>query len=277
MAVIITSSMVLQTPAESGGTGQLPPFPLTHARIGYQTICTASNVVASSEAAGFPAEDATNIFTNEFWQPTALPATWTCDAGDGVDTDYIGIAAHTLGSANCSLTIEYSTDNSTWTELNAFLPKDNRPIMLIYETITARWWRFTLNGTTIPRIGVIYIGQALQMQRPIYGGHAPLTLNRSTTIYNQISEAGQFMARSIIRQGNSTSFAWKNLTATWYREFFDPFVLAARRTPFFIAWRPATFPEEAGFVRTGGDINPTNTGIKNYMEVSMTVYGVTDE
>lgn len=277
MPVIITSSMVIQTPAQSGGTGELPPFPLSHARIGYQTICTRDNVIASSQAAGFPAEDAVNVFTNEFWQPATLPATWTCDAGTGVDTDYIGIAAHTLGSTACSVTIEYSTDNTTWTHLNSFLPKDNRPVMLLYPTITARWWRFTLVGSTIPRIGVIYIGQSLQMQRAIYGGHAPLTLNRSTTIYNQMSEAGQFTARSITRQGNGTSFAWKYLRAAWYREFFDPFVLAARRTPFFIAWRPDKFPDEVGYVWTSSDINPSNMGVKDYMEVSMSVSGVTDE
>lgn len=275
MAVILTSSLVVQ-PAGSNG-GLIPPFPLTHARIGYRTICTAANVTASSQAAGFPASDAVNIFTNEFWQPTVLPATWSVDAGTGADTDYIGIAAHTLGSSGCAITIEYSTNNSTWTELNSFLPADNRPIMLLYGTITARWWRFTLTGSTIPRIGVIYIGQSLQMQRPIYGGHAPLTLNRQTTIYNQISEAGQFTARSIIRQGNSTSFAWKHLTSDWYRQYFDPFVLAARRVPFFIAWRPSTFPEEVGFVWTGSDISPSNMGIKDLMEVNMTVSGVTDE
>lgn len=277
MGVIITSSMVVQTPAQSGGTGDLPPFPLSHARIGYQTICNSSNVVASSEAAGFPAEDATTVFTNEYWRPATLPATWTCDAGTGVDTDYIGIAAHTLGSSQCSLTIEYSTDNSTWTQLNSFLPSDNKAIMLLYGTITARWWRFTLNGTVAPRMGIIYIGQALQMQRPIYGGHAPITLTRSTTIYNQISEAGQFMARSITRQGNGTTFAWKNLKAAWYREYFDPFVLAARRTPFFIAWRPDRFPEEVGFCWTSGDIAPSNMGIKDFMEVSMSVAGISDE
>lgn len=277
MGLILTPALVLQTPAQSGGSGTLPPFPLTHARIGYQTICTTSNVVASSEAAGFPASDAVNVFTNEFWQPTTLPATWTCDAGTGVDTDYIGIAAHTLGTAECSVTIEYSTDNTNWTQLNAFLPPDNRPIMLLYGTITARWWRFTLTGTTIPRIGVIYIGQSLQMQRPIYGGHAPLTLNRQTTIYNQLSESGQFTARSITRQGNTTSFEWKHLTAAWYREYFDPFVKAARTTPFFIAWRPSTFPEEVGYCWTSEDIRPSNMGIRDLMQVGMTVYGVTDE
>lgn len=50
MPIIFASQMVLQTPATSGGNGNLPPFPLTHARIGYDTIATEDNVTASSEA-----------------------------------------------------------------------------------------------------------------------------------------------------------------------------------------------------------------------------------
>lgn len=272
MPVIISPSMVL-----GGPSGALPPFPLTHAMIGYRTICTADNVIASSQAAGSPAEDAVNIFTNEYWRPETLPATWTVDAGTGVDTDYIGIAAHTLGTSGATVAMQYSTDGSTWTTLYSLTPADNAPIMLIYETLTARYWRLSVTGSTAPRIGVVYIGQMLQMQRPIYGGHSPITLNRSTVIYNQMTEAGQFTARSITRQGNGASYAWKNLTAGWYRQYFDPFVKAARRVPFFIAWRPITFPTEVGFVWTNADIRPSNMGIRDLMEVSMDVLGVTDE
>lgn len=272
MPVVISPSLIL------GGTpGPLPPFPLTHAMIGYKTICTADNVTASSQAAGCPASDAVNIFTNEYWRPDVMPATWTIDAGTGVDTDYIGIAAHTLGTSGASLDIEYSTDGLTWTGMYSFAPADNAPIMVIYATTTARYWRMTVAGPVSPRIGVIYIGEMLQMQRPIYGGHAPITLNRDTTIFNQMSESGQFMARSITRQGASTSYAWKNLTALWYRQYFDPFVKAARTVPFFIAWRPATFPTEIGFVWTSKDIRPSNMGIRDLMEVSLDVTGVTDE
>ena len=194
MPVVISPSLIL------GGTpGPLPPFPLTHAMIGYKTICTADNVTASSQAAGCPASDAVNIFTNEYWRPNVMPASWTIDAGTGVDTDYIGIAAHTLGTSGASLDIEYSTDGLTWTGMYSFAPADNAPIMVIYATTTARYWRMTVAGPVSPRIGVIYIGEMLQMQRPIYGGHAPITLNRDTTIFNQMSESGQFMARSITR------------------------------------------------------------------------------
>lgn len=272
MPVVISPNMIL-----GGAPGALPPFPLTHAMIGYKTICTAANVTASSQAAGCPASDAVNIFTNEYWRPNVLPSTWMVDAGTGVDTDYIGIAGHTLGTSGASIDIGYSTDGVAWTSMFSFAPADNSPIMVIYETTTARYWRITVTGVALPRLGVIYIGQMLQMQRPIYGGHGPISLNRDTTIFNQMSQSGQFMARSITRQGNSATYAWKNLTALWYRQYFDPFVKAIRTVPFFIAWRPITFPTEIGFVWTQTDPRPVNMGVSDLMEVSIDVVGVTDE
>lgn len=277
MPIIFASQMVLQTPATSGGNGNIPPFPLTHARIGYNTIATESNVTASSEAAGFPAEAAVNPFTYEGWKPAVLPATWSIDYGETTDVDYIGIAAHTFHVDRCTLSIEYSIDGSTWTTLRELAPGDGAPIMLVFNPITARYWQFTVDGLAAPVIGVIFVGRALAMQRAIYGGHAPITLNRKTTIVPVKTEAGQFLGRSIVRQGNATTFEWKNLTAGWYRQYFDPFVKYARRFPFFIAWRPATFPNEVGYVWTTSDISPSNMGIKDYMQVSLSVEGLTDE
>jgi len=82
---------------------------------------------------------------------------------------------------------------------------------------------------------------------------------------------------SVITEGVSTSSEWKNLTAQWYREKFDPFVVYARSRPFFIAWRYAEFPLEVGFVWTTDDIRPTNSGPRDLMSVSMSVDGYSDE
>lgn len=272
MTLLISPNFVV-----AGVAAALPPFPLTHARIGYRTICTADNVVASSQAAGCPAEDAVNIFTNEYWKPAVMPATWTVDAGVAVDSNYIGIAAHTLGSSGVTVKIHSSTDAEVWTERFSFAPANNATIMLLYGTVSARYWRLTVSGATAPRIGVIYIGEALEMMRPIYGGHGPLTLCRNTTIYNQLTEGGQFNGRSVVRGGLGTTFSWKNLDPDWYRQYFDPFVEAAIRTPFFIAWRPQRYPNEVGYVWVPGGIKPSNMGVRGLMEVSMDVVGVGHE
>jgi len=273
MAVIINSSAVLST------LSTLPPYPMNHARIGYQSFLPDADLTASTAAAGFPSEAVTNGLTYDQWRTESLPATLTIDLLSAKDCDYLGIAAHNLATIGAVVDIEYSLDEgATWTTLESMSPEDNTPIMLIFSTITARYWRA---GITAPsgqaQIGAINLGQALVMQRPIYGGHTPITMSRRTEYQNNISDSGQWMGRTVVRKGVSTSFEWKHLTAGWYREYFSPFVKACRTTPFFIAWYPSKFPREVGYCWTNGDIAPSNMGIRDLMSVTLKVDGFSDD
>lgn len=281
-------------------------FPLTHARIGYQTFVPDSTITASTEAAGFPASAVALSMTYEKWKPTALPATIEFVLPADSDSDYVGIAAHTLGSAGCTVAVEYAyslTEGETaffqshneldggpslsmdfaaqeyelleesYTAAETIAPSDDSAIMVLVKETMARYWRLTITGSTIPEIGVVYIGKVLAMQRMIYGGHSPGTLSRQTDIRPTRSEGGQFLGRSIIRQGLATSFQWENLKAQWYRDNFDPFVEAARTAPFFIAWRPEDFPREVIYCWTSSDISPSNQGVKDFMSVGFSAQG----
>jgi hypothetical protein len=271
MSVVIADSFAI--PALS----TLPPFPLTHARIGFETVCTAFNVSASSEAAGFPANAAVTPLTYERWQPELLPAWFKCDAGEAIDVDYVGLAGHNFSDVGAVVTVQHSANDVDWVDFADFSPGDNSPLMFVAATvITARYWRVTISGPgDVPFVGTIYIGTALAMQRPIYGGHSPITLSRKTRTTPNTSDAGQFLGRSTVRKGVATSYSWLNLTAEWYRKYFDPFAKVARENAFFIAWRPATFPSEVGFC-WAGDISPDNQGVRNLMSVEISVVGLGD-
>ena len=269
MSVFISPAIVLN-PSAYGE-------PLNHARIGYKTIVTRTNVSGTAAAAGFPVSAISNPATYERYKPVDLPATLTIDAGEPVECDYIGIAAHTLGSGGCSFTVEHSPDNINWTEVSAVTPVTDQSLMAIFEPATRRYWRLVVNGSAIPLIGVIYIGQSLQMQRAIYGGHSPLPLSRKTAVRPNVSETGQWLGASQERKGFKTSFSWKNLKAAWYRQYFDPFVAVNPRViPFFIAWNPIQFPDEAGYCWATSDIQPKNSGTLDYMDVSLSVEGFND-
>jgi len=259
-------------------TGFAPSRPLTHARIGHSTITRTGTLSASGEEAGFEADAAKNEMTYEFWRPDALPATWRIDAGAAVSVDYVGIAAHTLGFDGASVKPQWSNDDSAWndvTDVSAHAPADDSPILFLFAAESHRYWRIEITGSTVPSVGVVYIGAALAMPRPIYGGHSPLDLSRNTVIRPQRSERGQFLGRSIVRSGFSTDFSWQHLTPEFYRDEFDVFVEDARRFPFFLAWRPSTFPESVGYVWTGQDISPSNMGVgKGLMQVSLAVEGI---
>lgn len=254
-------------------------YPLTHARIGYDNFVPRSTVTATTEDTGFPADAVQRQTTWERWKPTALPATLSIDSGTSPSGtgSYIGIAAHTLGSSSATVVIEYSVNNTDWTTIETLEPADNSAIMVIFPEVQAQYWRIVVSGSTIPNIGSVYIGEVLEMERPIYGGHSPINLSRQTVVRPTESEKGQWLGRSVIRYGLQTSFDWNNLTAAWYRANFDPFVKEARFHPFFIAWRPADFPKEVAYGWTSQDIQPSNSGTRDLMSVSISVSAYADE
>ena len=247
------------------------------ARIGYRSILIAANLSGTAGATGFPMSAIVNPATYERYTPSALPAEIVCDAGAAVSVDYVGIAAHNLGSLGCTVYLESSPDNAAWTTRLTMVPADDTTIVGLITSVSARYWRLRITGTTAPTIGIVYLGQVLAMQRNLYGGHTPLNLARITAVRPVMSETGQWLGATQERKGFATSFAWKNLTAAWYRANFDPFVATnPRARPFFIAWRPKTFPAETGYCWATDDIKPSNTGTKDLMEVGMSVEGFSD-
>lgn len=267
-------------------------FPLTHARIGYQTWLRdlgASAITVSSESEDGPKDAPLREETWEFWRPTSLPATWVVDMGAPRDVDYVGLV-HTLGSSGCSVEVETSdgtvgsptADGFVYTTLaSAVLPSNDAPLMFLDESRSCRYIRLTIedggSAEDMPTIAVVYAGEQLAMQRAIYGGHSPITLSRESVLTRTLSKGGQFLGQSFRRHGVVGGAAFKHLTASWYRENFDPFVKAARRYPFFFAWRPEDFPEEVAYAWSQDDIRPSNMGVLSYMQVAFNMSGIGHE
>ena len=257
------------------GTGYTLPGgdePLTHARIAHANNWHGFGTPnASTTATGYFDDAPNNSLTYEKWQPTANPSTWETSLGANYSADYCCIAAHDLGSTGCSLQVQYF--NGSWLDLiptTAIL--DDSPIMVIFEP-QSRWqWRINVTVGTVPTIGVIRFGAALQMQRPLYGGHAPADFNRATKMKSNISATGEFLGRTKQRTELQTSFAWQHLTAAWVRTNWGVFQQAYETEPFFVAWRPDTFGEVI-YGQTDAPATPTNMGIKSLMSVDLTMRG----
>jgi hypothetical protein len=251
-----------------------PDIPLSHSRIGIDNIVRTGTVTASSAETGFPASAAKNPLTYEFWRPTSLDAWWKVDYGSPVEVNYCGIAAHSIGTSGANVTVQYSTDDSTWVTVMGENQGDDSPMMFLFESVTARYWRIFLQGSVVPSVGVVYFGKALEMQRACYSGIAPINFNRTTVIRPNRSENGQWIGRSIVRQGVSTSVAFRHLDYDWYRQNFDPFAKEAIKYPFFFAWRPDIYYDAVGYVWTTRDISPSTMGIRDLLQVSFEMVGL---
>lgn len=237
-------------------------MPLGHARIGYLNLLTGAATVDAAKAL--------TPNTWERWRPPSGALSVKFQMAVGASVDYFAIAAHDLTGE--TLVIKYATSIggslASWLSIR---PVSNSPIMVLMPTITMAEIEISGTLTTAREIGVVHVGKALQMQRPIYGGHSPIDLNAKVDYQSVMSDSGQFLGRNIVRKGSDTNFNWKHLDPDWYRQRFQPFVESAKTKPFFIKWRPDLY-DVAAYGYTNGDLSPSNMGGgHNLMQVAMQV------
>lgn len=268
MPIVISPNLV-----QGGGGQNLQPSKTgCIAFIGYDNyLYRGAIVTASSQETGFPANAVANPLTYERWLAKANDsAPWIkIDLGAQQDINYFAIGAHNIQG---DVTLQSSTDNSAWETVTGATATNHNAIMFVFGQVTARYWRLRLAAAA--EVGVIYIGKVLEMPVQMYGGHTPGTLARQTNIRTNESIKGQFLGRSIVRQGFATSYSWRHMRAIWYRENFDPFVEHATKYPFFIAWNYNTFADEVLYGWTKDDIAPVNMGVRDLMSVSFSVEAV---
>lgn len=247
--------------------------PLTHARIAHSlNWLSGGTAVASSTATDYFADAPMSTLTYEKWKPNSVTATWEYNHGSTSQCNYCVIGAHTMGTNGNSVQVQY-WNGSTWSNLTAVTAvTDDMPIMAIFGAQTRQRWRISITGGAAPEIGVIKFGLALQMERPIYGGHAPIDLARTTILRSNYSETGEFLGRTKQRSYLQSEFSWNHLTAAWVRTNWKTLQKAVETEPFFIAWRPGSFSEVV-FGQTDQVPIPENMGIRDLMSVQLSVRG----
>ncbi|AIM40725.1 hypothetical protein N22_023 [Idiomarinaceae phage 1N2-2] len=242
-----------------------PPFPLNHARILYDNLLADSDTTSAGRLTLSP-----NTYERAI-SSGAGSITYTMPQNRNIDCVAIGAGSWVGVEAQIQTS---NTVGGSFVTRATVTPDNNRPIIAIFNSVSVRRVRVIFAG--VVTVGVVSAGIALQMQRPIFGGHNPITMSRQTEYQSRRSESGNFVSRNIIREGLNGQYEWSNLTDNWVRQYFDPFILSARKLPFFIAWRPEDYPDEVAYAWTTGDISPNNIGTRNLMSVSMDVQAYGD-
>lgn len=232
------------------------------ALIGFKNLLTSATN-SNAEKALIP-----NTF--ERFVPVSGPLSIKYSLATNAEIDFIALAAHNVSGE--TFFIKTGLDAEPLETIEFLAPKDNSPIMLIFDSKTVSDVWITSSSVSNFELGVIYAGKFLQMPTNIYGGHSPITLSQQTEYQSIQSESGQFLNRNIIRKGLETSFDWQFLDPDFYRDEFQLFVESARTTPFFLKWRPDFYSYEVAFGWTTADIKPVNSGGGiRLMSVSMTM------
>jgi len=236
----------------AGFTGNA--YPLNTPRVGWRRI--SGTVAASTSAAGYAAANAATYRTDSFWQPTALAATWRLDAATDQAVSYCGIAAHDLGTKGCTVLVQSSPDDATWTTRATVTPADNGTIFALFATVTARYWRISVSGAGgSPTIGVIEFGAVTEYPRKcVFAPSLSFERTRRVDYRVNITEGGGWAGRSIVRTALAPAMTVNNLSEQWVAAEWDAFSLHAETSPFFIADRPEQFPQSVAYAWSMTDL-----------------------
>jgi hypothetical protein len=272
MSIHIAANIALLADEIAEGGLEPPGITPENPRIGWHNIVTASNISAGEEAAGFPLVNLANPTTYLRWR-AETDYEQELLISEAAQVNYFAIAGHNLGQA--TLTFQSSDNLADWTTHVEVIPGSNNAYIAEFENATAGYFRLLIAAPvgTVPEIAVLHVGRILRVQRRIYVGHRPITLSRRTKVSTGKSENGQFIGRVLRSQGLSTDIKLSNLTPSWYRDFFDPFVDHATTGAFFWAWRPQSYPNEVGYTWLTADISPPNQRRNGMMEVALSVDG----
>ena len=247
-----------------------PSYPIKNGRILYK------NDFATATASPTAAQAVTVPNTFERWRPAGGTQTLTLTRSSPTTIDAIGIGASVFNGATLQIQVSPTASAGFTTVETVFAFDDRAVLVLLTAPITAQRVRIILTGGSNREIGVVYAGIALQMERPLLGGHSPINLSPRTEYQSNTSDSGNWLGRSITREGLEAELTWKYISNAWYRNEFLPFTFSAKKEPFFIAWRPSFAPNDVAYAHTTADIVPSYSSTRDLMDLSISIRGYGD-
>jgi hypothetical protein len=221
----------------------------------FNNIVTPASVSASSESAINPIENVTNPATAFIYEAANTSTQTITIQSTGSEVDYVGIARHNLNQIGLRLSILYNGI----TVVDSIPVSDTQALLFLQNVATPTTIELVITGSTVPiRIGVLYVGKSLRLERGIGVGHTPITYGRDRVSINGVSDNGQYLGPIDVRQVNNTNVSLMNLTPDWYRANLDPYFDMSPRVPCFFAWKPEKYPNEVGYVWVVGNPRPVN-------------------
>lgn len=247
--------------------------------IGYKNIVDISTISATSEDPDHRAVNLANPATNLYW--TTLEESPETDQyltilnTDLANVEYIGIAGHNLGTVGCILSVEDPSTSPPTQLLEPRMITTDSPIMLVFPSSAPSSISIRIQpGDAAPKIAVLYVGELLRMPTKIYTDHAPINMALNPDTIGLRSENGNFLGIVELSDSRATNYKFVLMEPDFVRDEFKPFALFAKVNPFFISWRPDTYPDEVGYIWFINKPVPLNESPSNLMSFEAQVEGV---
>jgi hypothetical protein len=246
------------------------PF-FAYANVGSATVTTATGTEVNTAA------NAASGATYNFWKatPSGGVAVLQFVFASAVSVNFVGLAAHNLGTVTARVKVRYSTDGgSNWTDVLAGqdTPTDNQAIGFRFRAVSAAQWQIYIDqADSDVVVGVAVLSSVIQMPRRIYKGYTPPLTPTDVSLQSNVSEGGHYLGSSVERRSSSASAEFTYVTpvflrsASWlaFQAHFN------EGGAFFWAWRPSKYEDLFYAWRSGGVAVPVNAGVLDLMNVTL--------
>ena len=219
--------------------------------VGYNNILETGTVTVTSEATGFPKENAYDWLSWDYWKATAAGTVYiTVDMGSNTTVDYWALAFHDLADHSGTIKPQYSTDNfsADTNDLDTVqTPTDNQMIFRPVTSVNVRYYRFEISSTTLASaIGALSLGQALTLERGMRGFMTPYH-GRNKKILNSIGETGNPLGSTVYALGQKFTIDQMNVSTTWIDANWEALINHIEIKRFFFMHDYENAPTEVAF------------------------------
>lgn len=243
----------------------------------YRNLLAEGTVASAGLPTATPRLNAYSGDTDTFWQPATVPETLRATFGGAQPADGAFFAAHTLGTAGATLTVQYF-DGAIWQTQASYAPPDNLPFGFIWPARSATGWGIQISGA-VAQIGVSWIGPRLVIPGGVKPDYEPIWAAAEIVKAAGTTRRGHFQGQAIERTGARLNPSFMDVPFTFARDD-----LAAFRThynegnPFVWASAPSIFPTDAAYcwategarlgapIRAGGYWTGLDMSMEAYVE-----------
>lgn len=213
------------------------------------------------------------------WRPytrfkaTAEPATLTFDLGTSKLADTVALAGHDFGIQGTTWELRRSTDNFAASDVLVVTasPSDNKIQYKEYSSVSSRYWRIKmLSSSSLPFLGVVYIGERFAFTRFMSSPFAPNPNQMIKTVAR--SQRGHVIGSSVKYVRERIRLTFKTYPypdfVTFKSTIWDPGI---RKDPFILVWDPGDHPDDGTLVEMGDGFNldPVITAATVRLSLSM--------
>lgn len=249
----------------------------SNARLAYENLLENGTVTADNEDPFNPVLNAYDWKTSDYFK-TQVGGTCQIDLvlPSSDSADYFAFYGHDLHLNGGTIKLQFFNGTTYVDCFSAITVTSSIPRVVTFTSRTATRWRVVITSTAAINIAVMSFGAMLALEQGMYMGWTPPQFGRATQIIDSVSDGGAFLGRSVISNGVRSSIMINQASDAWMRSSWLPFVRHAETKPFFFVPNVVTYPLEAVFAMTDGEIAaPTQTAY-GFMSVSVSIRGMVE-